>query len=653
SARRIAHAPRTSTAIVLCIGLGMAATAAVTTLVGLTTFRPLPFPDAERLVRIWNAEVGRPATEELAPAELSDLRTGMSTLDALEAAARARLIWQLPDRAGRRVEGEAVTRGYFDLLDVQPALGRGFTADEWTAGTPVMLLSHAAWAREFQLDPDIIGQSIRTSTQNQEIRRSYTVVGILPPDFHGTIEDDMPDLEFWVPFNSYYEPETLARRDLRNVLVVGRLAPGASLPAARAEADAIAERLAPEYAEFQLEHEFRVEPMGANWRAGFRRANGLLAGAAGLLLAIAVLNVAMLMLTRTLERRHELALRGALGAGRAGLLGPVVGEALLLAVVGGLVGCLAAAPLLDAFLALAGTQIPDYLDVQPGAGTLAVAFAAMLVSGLLAAALPARAAMRIDVNDALREGSGRLAGSRTASRWGRWIIGGQIALTLTLLVTGALLGRAWLELGQRDLGFETGNRLRMGLFISPEDVPDEDGLPAFVDRLETELMREPGVRDVALLWPTVPMLAPVAGRLQWPELGEDGMAVSNYIVDDGFFDGLGIDRVAGRVFDSRDRGLDARTAVVGRSVAERMGGPDAALQRDIMLNGNPYRIIGVVGDTRFGGPEGEPGFDHQVYLSYDQMPRRIVSPIIEVDGDPAAFAQPLTAALGRIAPDSA
>ena len=657
SARRILKSPRVSSAVVLCIALGMAATASVSTLISLTTLRPLPFPDAERLVRIWNVEQGSARQDALAPADLTDLQQDMGSLDRLEATARSRLIWDRPGEPGRRVEGEAVTPGYFSLLGVKPFMGRLITPDEFSRGEPVMLLSHAAWGREFQFDPDIVGKTIRTLTQNQEITTSYSIVGVLPPDFHGTIEDDMPDLEFFVPFRAYLEADVRSRRDIRNVLAIGRLADGVALPAAQTEADALADTLAPEFAEISERHGFQVERLGASWRAGFNRANGLLAGAAALLLAVAVLNVAMLLVSRTVERRHDLAIRGALGAGRTRLLVPIMGETVLLSLVGGLIGCIVAAPLLSGFLAVAGTDIPSYMTIEIDGYTLTIAFAAMLIGGLLAASLPAWAASRVDVSDSLRDGSGRLTGSRSTSRWGRWIIGGQVALTVTLLLTGSLLGRAYLELGSRDLGFATENRLRMGLFISAGDVPDEVALPAFVDRIEAELMAEPGVLDVALLWPTLPMPSPSTGRLAWPGMStagaRDDIIVSNFIVDDGFFDGLEIPRVAGRLFDSRDVGTGMRSAVVGQSLAELMGGSSDALEREISLNGTPYRVVGVVGDTRFGGPDGPAEFNHQIYLSYAQVPRRVVSPIIEVDGDPAAYAQQLKAALARIAPGSA
>lgn len=655
---RVRRSPRLSVAVVLCIALGMAATAAVATLISLTTYRDLPFPDAERLVRIWNTETGTDQQDALAWVDFRDLANGMETLGRMEAAARARLVWHLPNQPGRRVEGEAVSDGLFELVGVQPSLGRTFTREELAAGEPVMLLSHDSWGREFSYADDIIGTALQTSTSSEGISRTYTVIGVLPAGFHGTIEEDMPDLEFFIPVNSYYPPEALQARDApRNTWVIGRLAEGTSVSAVQAEASALAQALAPEFAGLSQNHEFRVEPLGANWRRGFVEANGLLGGAALLLLAVALLNVAMLLVVRTMERRHELAIRAALGAGGRQLVTPILVESLALTALGGVLGLLTAGPLLEAFLSLSGTQIPTYLDVRPDAATLGITFLLMLIIGVAAAMLPAGAATRVDVNHALREGSGKLAGSRSASRWGRWMVGGQIAMSLALLLVGSLLGRSLLELQNRDLGFASENRLRMALFVHPSDVPDESALPAFADRLEAELMAEPGVRDVALLWPTLPMPSAVTGRLQWAEMPEGrrdpGLQVSNYIVHDGFFGGLDIPLIAGRVFDSRDAGPDRRTAVIGRSLAQRLGGPTSALNRQVSLNGTNYRIVGVVGDTMYGGPRQGRDFRHQIYLSYAQAPRRLISPIVHVAGAPESHVEALKEVLARVAPNSA
>ncbi len=657
SLHRVRRSPRLSVAVVLCIALGMAATASVATLVSLTSFQMLPFPDAERLVRIWNSEEGGDARDALAWGDYRELADGMATVDRLEATARSRLIFHLPGRPGRRVEGEAVSDGYLDLLDVGPFMGRRFTEAEKTAGDPVMLLSHRTWGREFNYDEDIIGTTVRTSTQVEGIETTYTVIGVMPPDFHGTIEDDMPDLEFWVPVRSYYEAETLNSHEIRGTLAIGRLRAGTGITAAQQEAAAIAEVLAPEYAAFTDSHSFRVEPMGANWRAGFRQANGLLAGAAGLLLAVAVFNVAMLLVARALERRHELALRGALGASRAQLVVPVLGETLLLALLGGAIGLAVAGPLLSAFLGMSGMQVPEYLTIRPDATTMLVTFTAMLLAGSLAAVMPSLAGTRVDVNDALREGSARLSGSRSSARWGRWLVGGEVAMTLALVVTSALMARSYLEIAGTDPGWDTSNRLRVGLFINPSDVPEEAGLMPFIDRMKAELEAEPGVRSVALAWPTVPIFRPVEGRLQWPGLTDAGDAaglrVTNLIVGDGFFDALDVPLVAGRAFDTRDADSGMRSAVISRSLAERLGSATGSLDRQVTLNGTDYRVVGVVEDAAFSDPRNADAERLAMYLSLRQLPRRVVSPVIEVAGDPNGYAEPLKQRLGELAPNSA
>lgn len=655
---RARRSPRLSVAVVLCIALGMAATGSVATLVSLTSLQSLPFPESERLVRIWNFEASHDRRQGLSWRDFTDLQAGMDTLDALEAAARSRLVWHLPDRASRRVEGEAISEGYLGLLDVSPYMGRLFSREEMGAGEPVMLLGYDTWAREFNYAENILGTAIRTSTQYGDAARNFTVIGVLPPDFHGTIEDDMPDLEFWVPVRAYYGPETRQARDsARNTWAVGRLAPGASVASAQSEADGIAAALAPEFAAFSDSHEFRVESMGANWREGFTDAGTLLAAAAALLLAVAVLNVAMLLVARAMERRHELSVRAALGAGRWQLVAPVLGETLLLATVGGVIGLAVAGTLLNGFLSLSGNQIPSYLDVRPDWATLVVTFTLMLLAGGAAAALPAWAATRVDVNDALREGSGKLSGSRSASRWGRWLVGAQVALTLALLLAGALLGRSYWAMAQHDLGFATENRLRMGLFINPVDVPDDAALPVFVDRVKAELMAQPGVRDVALLWPTLPMPYAVPAGIQWPGMPESeresGFQVSYYAVHEGFFGALEVPLLAGREFDARDAEPGRRTVVIGRNLAERLGGSTAALDREITHDGTAYRVVGVVGEMSIGGPRETPAFRHKLYLPYAQVPRRVVSPIVHVDGDPEVYAEPLKQTLARIAPNSA
>lgn len=655
-ARSLARSPRLSIAAVFCIALGMAATAAVATLIDLTTFRAPPFPDAERLVRAWNSEAGSEQRDTLSWPDFAGLRERVTSFETMEAASRSRLIWHLPNSAGRRVEGEAITRGYFSLLGVEPYIGRMISLEEHTQGEAVMLLSYDTWGREFDFDEDVLGRPIRVSYQNSSDRAVYTVIGVLPPDFAGTTEDDMPDLEFWIPLRNYFTGDAFEDRSFRSLLPIARLAPGATIAQAQAEADALNAALEGEFAAFSNDHVFRIEAFGANWRSPFREASVAFGIAAILLLAIAVVNVALLLLARTLERRHEFAVRGALGADRGSLMKQVMVETLLLAIAGGVLGVLVAAPLLNLFLGIADVTVPLYLDPRPQSATLAASFAVLLVAASIAAVLPAWTGARVDAADAIREGSSKLSGSRQGSRWGSALVGAEIALTLALITATALLGRSWLELGNTDLGFATESHLRMGLFVNSLDVENDDDLPAFYKRVEAELRAQPGVKNVALVWPTVPMISPVVGRLRHAAIdsGEtEGLRVSNYIVGDNFFNALEMDLLAGRTFDAREVRDETASAIISATLSEQFGGPQQAINRLVDLNGTAYRVVGVVNDAKFGGPLEDDWHRHEMYLSLRQLPRRIVSPIVAVDGDPANFAEPLKRALTNVAPNSA
>ncbi|HEX2139623.1 MAG TPA: ABC transporter permease [Woeseiaceae bacterium] len=654
--RGLRRSPRLSLAVVFCIALGMAATAAVATLIDLTTFRAPPFPDADRFVRIWNSEAGTEQRDMLAYRDFGDLRERLTALDALESAARARLVWHREGDIGRRVEGEAITAGYFDLLDVQPYIGRMISAEEHRRGDAVLLLSYDTWGREFNYDEKVLGQPLRVSYQVDGTGAVYTIVGVLPPEFVGTTEEDMPDLEFWIPLENYFTDELQEDRSAQALLALGRLAPGATLAQAQAQADALNAALEGEFDAFANDHVFTVEPFGANWRSPFRTASAAFGLAALLLLGIAVVNVALLLLARTLERRHEFAVRGALGAGRRQLLVQVLGETMLLAFVGGVVGVLLAAPLLNFFLGIADVTVPGYLEPAPQLPTLAVTFAVLLLAGFAAAALPAWLGARVDAAEALREGNSKVAGSGHASRWGSRLVGVELALTLMLVTAAALLGRSYLELGDTDLGFATENRLRMGLFVNTADVPDDEGLPAFYERLESTLRSEQGVRDVGLVWPTAPLIEPVVGRLQHAAIETDepeGLRVSNFIVGDSFFDALAIPLVAGRGFDGREDRLETNSAIISASLAAQFGGSEQALNQLVRLNGSEYRVVGVVRDAKFGGPMENALHRFEMYLSLRQLPRRIVSPLVHVDGDPATFVEPLKRRLAEVAPNSA
>jgi predicted permease len=655
--RSLRSARRLAAGVVVCTAIGMAATGMLGALLEMAMFEQPPFPAAERLVRVWNADDAGERRQPLAYPDFLDLEAALDSLERLEAAGRARLIWQREGRPGRRVEGEAVTQGYFDLLGVTPLLGRRFTPSEWRGEGRVLMLGYDAWIREYAGREDIVGTTLRASTQALEPPSLYTIVGVLPPDFHGTIEDDMPDLEFWLPVAGYLSADARGDRAVRNLLAIGRLAPGESMESLESQAGSLAVQLAPEFRAFADAHDFQVESLGANWRAPYRRAAPLLSVAAMLLLAIAAANVALLVMTRALERRHEFALRRVLGARRWQLMSDVVAEVLVLTLLGGILGAAAAPRLLDAVLAVGEVQVPLYVSPAPSSATLAAAFLVLLGVALAAAFLPLLFGGRMPPAAAVNESGLRTGESRRPAQLRRGLVALQLALSLALLTTSGLLARSYLALAEAPLGFAVDDKVRIGLFVNTADVGEEADLPLFAERISAELEARPGVESAGIVWPTVPTLTAVRGRVEHPALAtagsDDGLLVSNYIAGDGFFDAVGLPLLAGRTFGVLDGEAEERRGIVSRSVAELFGGPGRAVNQVVTLNGTPLRIVGVVGGARFAGPRESAEHRHEVYLSFRQLPRRLMSAIVRVSGDPAEAAPALAATLGELAPNSA
>lgn len=698
--RRLARSPRLTVAAVVCIAVGTAATTAALTLVSATLLQPLPYPEADRLVRIWLSEPGGESRIAVSYPDLRDLRESLvgsdrdttSGLDALEATARARLLFH-GDEGARRVEGEAVTSGYFRLLGVEPLVGRLFTEEEHRpGGRRAMLIDHRTWAEQFAYDEDVVGRTIRTD------EGEHTVVGVLPARFTGTVEEDSGDIEFWVPIEGYLSEERRQNRGVGGIWILARLAPGRTADSVRAELGALGERLSEVHPETHEGRTLTLEPMGESWRSGVRRGSLLLLAASGLLLLVAAANVAVLLIARALGERRELAIRAALGADRGGMVGRSLLETLLLVAGGSALGLGLGPELLRAFLegsslvdgSLLGIPVFVSLRIDPLAAALSCLI--FLVTALLAGIGPAAVGARTDPGRALQEGGRTATGSRRTHRWTNTLVLVEVALTMVLVVGSALLVRSYRQMQSEDLGFRTRDVLRIALFVNEQDVPDEDALPAFYERVRERLAAEPGVERVGVVWPTVPMDWPIQERLTTPGLAETrrgetegqeaGLRVGVFVADRTFFEVLEMPVLAGRGFRSTD-GPDApQVALVSRALAERLaearsgatgrgkaGGAEArsldgAVGTEARLGDDPVRIVGVVSDVRFGGPReaDSPAARYELYLPFTQSPQRLMSLTLGVDpegpggragGRPEDLIPPLTRKLAAIAPASA
>jgi putative ABC transport system permease protein len=666
--RSLVRSPRLSLAAVACIGLGAAATTAVATLVAATVLRPLPFPAAERLVRLWWEEEGN-ARVSLSIPELRDA-AALRSFDVLLGTARVRGVAIL-DGGAQRIRGEGVTPGYFESLGLRPRLGRLLADDDHRPGASrVIVISHALWTSSFGADPAVVGRTFRTE------RSAYTIVGVGPAGFQGTVEPD--EVTFWIPLGQYEPAAMLEQRQTRQTWAIARLREGTALPAAAAEAAALGAALRERHPDLYRRLTLRVEPMGENWRGGFRASGLLLAGAAALLLLVAATNVAGLLFARVLDRRRELAVRAALGADRGRLVRQLLLEASMLVAAGSLLGMLVAPAVLRAFLALSPVALPAYVQVAPDARALVVSVLALALTGLLAGTAPAVLGSRVTPGEALKEDGRGSVGGRVERRGGGLLVAGEVALTLVLLVAGALLLRSWERLESVALGYRTEGLARLAVALSPQDVPDPGAVPAMRERLREALVGHPGVQEVGFAWLTLPPWDSERFRIRFAELdpavARDGLDVGGHLVDHGLLPALGIPILAGRNLEPADAPARARVAIVSRSIAERMGGVEAAVGRELVVPagdaGMPsgaFQVVGVAENVawdgrreqdtdryiRFADRADRRAGREDVYLPLALYPFRTASVAVFTRGDAAASLEPLRRRIASVAPTSA
>jgi putative ABC transport system permease protein len=667
--RSVRRAPGLACAAVLCLGLGASATTAVATLVSAVLLRPAPFPDADRLVRVWFRDPAAGARISLSIPDIADF-ANVKAFDAFAGTARVRATLRLTQGA-ERLRGEGVSPGYFALVGVRPALGRLLDAEDHAAGGPrSLVLSHGAWLRLFGGDPSVVGRTVHTE------RASYTVIGVTQRGFQGTVEDDV--VEFFIALE-HYEPQALiTSRTSRPAWVIGRLAPGATLATAQQESERVLAGLASTWPDIYGRWQVVTEPLGENWRGRLRPAGGMLFAAAALVLVIAGANVGCLLLARVLDRRRELAVRAVLGASRRRILAQLAMEALILVIAGGAIGVLIGPSLLQALLAmspLGRLSLPAYVHMEPDLLTLTLAFGVLACSAVIAGSVPVWLARRVDVEASLRdEGRGTL-GSPAARRWSAVLIAAESGLTLIVLVTGGLLMRSYAGLTTLDLGFDRSRIARLAVTLSPSDVGDADRLPIVYERLRARLIAVPGVERIGLVHPTLPPWEGARTRVVLEGVdapqAPDGLIAGAHRIDPGVLPMLGARLVAGRHIEPRDASREPAGVVISQSIARAFGGAERSIGRTLRLPragaalaARPLEIVGVVEDIaydglvdeetrRFVGSSGGGLARHDVYVALDRFPDAVVSIGASTTGDPAALLDPLRRAIAEVAPLSA
>ncbi|HEX7959287.1 MAG TPA: ABC transporter permease, partial [Terriglobales bacterium] len=635
-------APGSTAVAVITLALGIGMTTAIFSVVYGVLLRPLEYDRPEQIVDLHELNAkGRQM--QFADPNFEDVRAQAHSLQgAAEYAA-------IPESVSggtepTRTTVALVSHDFFPVLRVTPVIGRGFTAEDQRFGAaPVALVSYGYWQQYLGGTTDLASRKLTIED------RPGSIIGVLPPRFNFP-----DDAQIWMPREFY---ERLPSRTAHNWRVVARLRDGASVPETRAELQTIAARLKQQYGQDTMMVGVAIAPLREALTSEVRPALWILLGAVGLLLLIACANVANLLLVQSAARQYEIAIQFALGATRGRVVRQLVGEALLLSLVGGAFGVVAAFWGLHALLALSPGALPRMGEVAISVPVLA--FSAGLCV-LVAVVLGVFSGLRssFGIQRALVAGGRSQAGGFVSQRVSRAIVAGQLAITLTLLSGAALLGRSLFRVLSVDRGFRTEHVIAMDLALAATENDDARlSRVQFLDEMFARIQAIPGVEEVGgtsnlpligwhpdgtyvLMNPgeALPSNEPALEQL-FHDKTRTGSA--HYVVaSTDYFHVLGIPLLHGRLFGASDTMNSPHAAVISESLArEKWPGQDP-LGRQIEFGNMDgdlrlLNVVGVVGDVRAETLE-RTAFP-AVYVDYRQRPNSTSAfkVVVRANGDPA------------------
>jgi putative ABC transport system permease protein len=620
---------------ILALGLGVGANTAIFSLVNGVLLRPLPFPNAERIVYL---EGENPA------AGITD--SNISFLDFTDWSQQTDLFastaayWTASANLGadgaepERVPRAGVTTGFFSVLGVQPFLGRAFVPEDDKPGTfSGVIISHGLWKRRFGSDPAIVGKQVQISS------RPLTVIGVMPPGF------EYPEqTQVWVTsaVNLSEEP-----RDNRAWSAIARLNPGVDVKQTQMRLSAVNTRLDKQFHETNKGWDVSVQTLHERIVREVKPSLLALLGAVGLVLLIACANVANLLLARGAARQKEIAIRAAMGASRARVLRQMLTESVLLSAIGGIAGLVLSLWLTQLLMSILPEGAPRVEQIGIDYRVLTFALGVSVLTGILFGVVPALQASKLDVTSALKEGGRTGEGHRRTSARSLLLIG-EVALSLMLLVGAGLLIKSFLRLQEVRPGFNADNVLIANVALPGVKYKDQQSVE-FFRQLKERLEAAPGVQAVGGSV-NLPLNASgyMIGRGFIPEgrpltVDENRDAMFSTITGD-YFKALQIPLLAGRTFELRDNADGPKVVVINETIARRhFGSPAEAIGKRLSIWHDEKfmrEIVGVVGDTKTGSLTGDGGA--QIYVPHAQdFQWSFMGLVIRTAGDPAAFATTL------------
>ena len=655
--RQLVNARGFAVVAIVTLALGIGVNASVFAVVKSVLLDALPYPESDRLVRIYGGAANRSVPRgPLSAGTVNDIGERQQSFDSLAA---------FTDIASEGVYGAEtgpqvttftwVEPQFFQTLGVSPSVGRTFRPDDAINGMVALsgglvggdasgpvILSHQAWTRLFATDPGAAGRDVRIDG----IPR--TIIGVLPAGFIGP----MGEVDFYFAFDRRpVVSDAIAARRSQWLGLVGRLKPGVAQDAATREVEQIWTALAREYPADNATLGASAMPLREAMVGDTGTPLLVLMASAGLVLLITCANLAATMLSRALTRRKEFAVRAALGAGRARLVRLLLTESTVLALTGGVAGALLATWAVQRVGELAGRALPVFANPSLDWGAMLVTSALAIGTGFLFGVAPAMTVGGTDTQRTLRDESRGSSESRSSRRLRGMLVAGQMALCVSLLVGAGLLTRSLWAMASASLGFEPERVLTGAVQLPTRDYSDAESRFLFRQRFEERLQTLPGVESVATAT-SVPTL--VRQRTGVTPEGVDSSVAQPFVlaslVSDDYFRTLGIPLRQGRTFDSQERPDSPPTVVVSESMARRFWPNGDAIGRRLRLGPNPesplIEVVGIVGDVRNDRARRDP--EPMAYRSTRQFPIPIVTFLVRAEGDPLALVKPIERELAAL-----
>ncbi|HUE44494.1 MAG TPA: ABC transporter permease [Candidatus Sulfotelmatobacter sp.] len=650
--RSLRRNPAFAIGAILVLALGIGANTAIFSLVNAAMLRPLPFNQPDQLVQVWHVPPAKsfPGMDKfsVSPANYLDWKAQSTSFDSMSIYNFRSLSFGGADHP-EVVEASAVGPDFFTVLRAKPLLGRTFTPDDDKPSARVILLSYNLWRDRFASDPGIVGRDITVNSER------YTVIGVMPDKFR------MPDFAWaWVPIG--WTDADRAIRGNHNYLVIARLKPQITIDQAKSELSAISTRLEQQYPEDDKGWGAMLVPLREQFIGDVRTALLVLLGAVAFVLLIACANVANLVLAKTLARGKEMAIRSALGAGRAVLLRHILVETLLLSLLGGTLGFLLARVVIALSTNLLADRLPAFMNATLDAQVLIYTLLLSVAAGVLAGLFPSLRFSRVDLNEILKQGS--RGSSDTGGKTRNLLVVCEVALSLVLLIGAGLMIRTLWQLRNVQPGFDSGNVLTMTVAVPRNHFPTPSMEANFFQEVLQRVKALPGVQEAGLI-DSLPLDGSgshqpfsIEGRPLLPMADQPEVDVR--VISTGYLRTMRTPVIRGRDFAESDAAGRPGVVMISESLAQRFWPNEDPLGKHLTLTffSGVREIVGIVQDVKLDRLDDKHPVD-AIYMAVNQLAANVKGPwnsydlslAVRTKSDPRNATTAVTDAIHQVGPD--